>query len=104
MSFLYASGFSLRLTGLMGRGKWTLGWDGIYFPKCRYLHTFFTFLKPDILFLDANDRILGIIPSAKAWRFYGGPQGTRACVEVPTRTVAKKCWRQGMILRWKKKV
>ncbi|HJT23410.1 MAG TPA: DUF192 domain-containing protein [bacterium] len=78
-----AEGFFIRFRGLMARGRWPSTWRGIYFPRCASVHTFFTFLKPDILFLDKNLKILKIFPSAAPWRIFLGPSGSRHCLEVP---------------------
>ncbi len=78
-----ADHFFSRLTGLMGRIGWPSAYMGIYFPNCVSVHTLFTTLKPDILFLDKKHKILKIFPSAEPWRLFLGPPGTRHCLELP---------------------
>lgn len=78
-----AEAFFTRLVGLMGRRKWPSGREGLFFPRCRSLHTFFTFLKPDLVFVDKNGRILEIIVAAGPWRVFNGPRGSVACLELP---------------------
>jgi uncharacterized membrane protein (UPF0127 family) len=68
----------------MGKRKWPEGTRGFYFPECRSVHTFFTFLKPDILFLDKSQKILKIFPSARPWRIFWGPPTSRHCLELPS--------------------
>lgn len=80
---LAAEGFFIRLRGLMARRRWPISYRGIYFPKCGSVHSFFTFLKPDILFLDKRLKITKIFPSAGPWRFFLGPFGSRHCLEIP---------------------
>lgn len=78
-----AKTFFVRLIGLMGRTKWPSGHQGLYFPSCRSVHTFFTFLRPDLLFLDKNNKILRVVPSAKPWLIFFGPVHTYGCLELP---------------------
>jgi len=81
---LYAEKYLARLGGMMGRRKWPRSYfTGLYFPKCKSVHTFFTFLKLDIVFLDKNNKILKIFSSASPWRFFLGPAGSRHCLELP---------------------
>ena len=84
-----AKGFFSRLIGLQGRTDWPKRYQGVYFPKCSSVHTFFTLLKPDVVFLDKKGKILKIIASAKPWRVFFGPSGSRHCLELP-RNRAKK--------------
>jgi len=78
-----AKTFFSRLTGLMGRKTWPSGHQGIYFPRCRSVHTFFTFLEPDILFVDSDLKVLKIFVSAVPWRLFVGPRGSVHCLELP---------------------
>ncbi len=83
-NILEARRFHERLLGLMGRRNWPSSHRGIWFPQCRSVHTFFTFLKPDLLFMDRNLNILEIFPSAGVWRVFVGPKGTTHCLEMPS--------------------
>jgi len=67
----------------MARSRWPSSYRGIYFPNCRSVHSFFTFLRPDILFLDKSHKILKIFPSAGPWKVFLGPRGSRHCLELP---------------------
>jgi uncharacterized membrane protein (UPF0127 family) len=82
--------FIPRLLGLMGKGRWPEGCRGLYFPYCSSLHTFFTTLRPDLLFLDKNLKILRIIPKAGPWKAYFGPKGCRHCLELPEGSAKKR--------------
>jgi uncharacterized membrane protein (UPF0127 family) len=82
-----AKSFGARLLGLMGRRSWPCGHRGIFFRRCRSVHTFLTFLKPDLLFLNENNQILDINPSAASWRIFFGPKGATHCLELPSGSV-----------------
>lgn len=84
-----ADSYFPRLAGLMGKKHWPVDCSGIFFPRCRSVHTFFTFLRPDILFLDKNLKIAKIFPSTKSWRVFGGPPGSLHCLELPAGTARR---------------
>ena len=100
---LRADTFGRRLTGLMGKGRWPRGWGGLAFPECRAVHTFFTFLGPDILFVDGRGRILDIFKRAGAWRFFLGSAGSRHCLELPGGFCGENSLEKGDILQWEEK-
>lgn len=82
-----ADGFAARLLGLMGRKSWPSGHRGLFFPRCRAVHTFFTSLRPDLVFVDKDQKILKIFQSAESGRFFWGPGASRHCLELPDGTV-----------------
>ena len=90
-----AEAFLIRLIGLMGRTMWPRGYVGLWFPRCRSVHTFFTFLRPDLLFLGKNNKILTIFPAAGSWRVFIGPSGTKSCLELPRGTVKRLGLKKG---------
>jgi hypothetical protein len=90
-----ALSFLARFLGLMGKQKWPLGYDALWFPRCGSVHTFFTFLRPDILFVDSNGMILSIHTQALPWRVWWGPPGTFGCLEIGPGEVVKRDWRIG---------
>jgi len=95
----HAHFFHLRLLGLMGRGKWPREYDGLWFPRCASVHTFFTFLRPDLLFLNREYRVLSLHPKALPWRFWWGPRGSFGCLELPLGEARKRGWCVGTNLK-----
>ena len=93
-----AESFLSRLGGLMGKQSWPQKLGGLYFPRCASVHTFFTFLRPDVVFTDKNNRILKIIPQAGPWRFWFGPRGSENCLEIPPGLSRKSRLQVGMKL------
>lgn len=81
---LRATGFRSRLLGLQFRSRWPCACDGILFPSCSSVHTFFTGLEPDLLFLDEQGRVLNLVERAPSWRVFLGPRGTREILELPS--------------------
>jgi len=97
---LIAKNYKDRLMGLMGRTAWPGYYDGIYFPKCRSVHTFFTFLRPDLLFLDKNHKILHVYLSAKPWQIFIGPIYTDGCLEIPREAARQWGLKEGVTINW----
>jgi uncharacterized membrane protein (UPF0127 family) len=84
----------------MGRNTWPEAYQGIYFPRCRSVHTFFTFLRPDLLFLDKNNKILRVYSSAKPWLMFFGPAHTFGCLEIPRGTAHQMGLKEGDVVEW----
>jgi uncharacterized membrane protein (UPF0127 family) len=95
----FARSFLARLIGLQGRTVWPKRYGGIFFPKCGSVHTFFTFLRPDLVFLDKKGKILKIIASAKPWRVFFGPSKTYHCLELPRGNAKKLGLKAGIIIK-----
>jgi uncharacterized membrane protein (UPF0127 family) len=96
-----ARDFFARFWGLMGRFSWTAKHNGIYFPNCRAVHTFYTFLRPDLVFVDKKGKILKIIASAKPWRVFVGPAKSRDCLELPCRKALELGLKEGTVIQLK---
>lgn len=61
-----ASTFGQRLMGLMG--KRTLADDeGMYFPRCRAVHTFFMRMPIKVIFFDVHGNVIKVIPNLRPW-------------------------------------
>ena len=97
---LIAKNFTIRLFGLMGRTTWPINYDGIYFPRCRSVHTFFTFLRPDLLFLDKNHKILRVHLSAGPWLVFIGPIHSDGCLEIPRDSFRRFGLKEGDVIDW----
>lgn len=66
MNWVKADTFIKRLCGLLG--KKSLGVDeGMYFPNCRAVHTYFMQIPIMVLFCDKQGRIIKVIPYLKPW-------------------------------------
>jgi uncharacterized membrane protein (UPF0127 family) len=63
-----ADRFSQRLRGLMFRRSLGEG-EGLWIEPCRSVHTHFMRFPIDVLFLDAQGVVVGLIPAMAPWRF-----------------------------------
>jgi uncharacterized protein len=95
---LRAEAFIPRLRGLMFRSSWKKDCDGIFFPNCACVHTCFTFLKPDVVFIDGDGLVLQIVTEARPWGLFLGPRGTRHVLEVSGDTARQNGLRPDMRL------
>ncbi len=92
--------FGQRLLGLMGRTRWPGPWEALCFPNCRAVHTFFTFLKPDILFLDGEKRILRVFEKVGPRKVFWGPSASRYCLELPGGFILENKLSEGDVVLW----
>jgi len=71
-----------RLVGLMFAFHWPPDYDVLVFDRCRSVHTCFTFVRPDLIFLDPEHRVLKGVVKAPPWRIHIGPSRTASVLEV----------------------
>ena len=70
-----------RFAGLMGRASLPRG-HGMFFPRCRSVHTFFMRFPIDLVFLDDSMRVVGIRPQIRPWSVAFGPAEARSVIET----------------------
>ena len=70
-----------RFVGLMGLASLPAG-HGLYFPRCRSVHTFFMRFPIDLLYVDAELRVVGIREAVRPWAIAIGPAAARGVIEV----------------------
>ena len=63
-----ASSFVARLRGLMGVALLPAG-SGVLFPHTSSVHTHFMRFPIDVVFLDAEHRVVAVRPALRPWRF-----------------------------------
>ena len=69
-----------RMRGLLGRSDLPRG-EGILLRPAGSIHTFFMRFPIDVVFLDADDRVLEVVPHLAPWRA-AGVKGARAVLEL----------------------
>ncbi len=74
-----------RLVGLMGRRELPRG-SALLIPKCHQVHTFFMRFPIDVVFLDAQNRILCVEPNVKPYSITRHCRGAVNAVEFPAGT------------------
>jgi uncharacterized protein len=79
-----------RAIGLLGRAAtWNRFGNGLWISPCRGVHTMGMAFPIDLLYLDAQLRVLGINERVQPWRRPPAPAGTASVLELPSGT----CWR-----------
>jgi uncharacterized protein len=56
---------------------------GLLIPRCRSVHTFGMLFRLDVLFLDAEGRVIDLRRGVPPWRFVRSP-GAMAALELPS--------------------
>ena len=69
-----------RMRGLLGRSDLPRG-EGILLRPAGSIHTFFMRFPIDVVFLDADDRVLKVVPHLAPWRA-AGVKGARSVLEL----------------------
>jgi uncharacterized membrane protein (UPF0127 family) len=82
----------------LAKRTWPDAYDALWFPHCASVHTCFTFLRPDLLFLDRDYVILSLFSRAKPFRFWFGPSASYGCLEIPPGAAKKHEWWVGVSL------
>lgn len=77
----HATGPLERMRGLLGRTMEP--GQGMVIEPCNSVHTLFMGVPLDLLFLDAEHRVLRAIPNLVPWRLSPLVRGARYAVELP---------------------
>lgn len=62
-----ATGFADRFVGLMGRKDLPMG-HGLHIVPCNSIHTFFMRIPIDVVFLDADRKVVRAVSALPPWR------------------------------------
>ncbi|HEX3031369.1 MAG TPA: DUF192 domain-containing protein [Bacillota bacterium] len=89
--------FFSRLKGLMGRPSLAPG-HGLEIRPCNSVHTCFMRFELDLLFLDANRRILHLERAMRPWRLSRIVKGAVMVIELPAGTIAAAGCKEGQLL------
>jgi len=81
-----ADGFLSRLVGLIGHQPLTEG-EGLLIVPCSSVHTCFMGFPIDVLYLDANLKVVGADCDLVPWRIGRFYRGARYVLELPKGTV-----------------
>jgi uncharacterized protein len=76
-----ARDFFSRFMGLMGR-KQVDADEGILFPQCNSVHTFFMRIPIDVVRLDAHGRVLKVEVNVPPWRMLMPSMATKHILEL----------------------
>lgn len=77
----FAGSFFSRFMGLMGR-KQIPADEGILFPKCNSIHTFFMRIPIDVLLVSDRGEVVEVKESLAPWRMLLPRKGVKHVVEL----------------------
>ena len=78
---LFSDTFLARLVGLLGRKSLRSG-AALYLLPCRGVHTFFMRFNIDLIFLDADRRVLRLVWNVGPWRCVSGGRTAQSVIEM----------------------
>ena len=81
-----AEGFWDRFRGLMMRRELPMG-EGLHLVPCDSIHTFFMRIPIDVLFLDAEGRVLRLYEALPPWRTTLPSRACKSVLELPIGTL-----------------
>jgi hypothetical protein len=81
-----ATSFSARSRGLLGRRVLPPG-SGMLLDPCPSVHTWFMSIPIDVIFLDHENRVVGLKHNLKPFRMAGAWRGAKT-LELPVGTIA----------------
>jgi hypothetical protein len=76
-----------RLRGLIGRSGLEPK-TALHIEPCRQIHTFFMSFPIDAIFVDSEDRVVGVAHDLAPWRMSSYHPKAKAVVELPAGTAA----------------
>jgi uncharacterized protein len=89
-----AEGPGERAKGLLGHKTLPDG-EGLLMEPCESIHTFFMRFPIDVIFVDAQNRIIKLYHALKPWRISGVYFRAKYCIELPAGTLAAAKTEQG---------
>ena len=87
-----------RFMGLMFRSELRAG-HGLLIRPCSSIHMFFMRFALDVVFVDADGRVVRVLDSIRPWRASLPVRGAKAAVELPAGAAARAVIVPGMVLR-----
>lgn len=92
-----ATSWGLRFRGLMGKKELPAG-EGILLRPCASVHTMFMRFPIDVVFCDADLRVLAVAPQVPKWRMRG-QRGAKVAIELAAGEAARQGITGGAQLR-----
>jgi len=83
-----ARGFFERLKGLLGREKLGQG-EALIIERCNAIHSFFMSFAIDVIFLDQNNKVVGLSSDFRPWQFSALYWKAKSVVELPVGVINK---------------
>src|SRR5437763_16535808 len=73
-----------RMRGLLGRSQLPVG-EGLFLKPCGSVHMFFMRFPIDVVFLDRELSVVGVVSCLRPWRM-AGRRGAMSALEHPARS------------------
>ncbi len=93
-NLLIANSLLQRSLGLLNHGSFAKG-EGLLIRPCSGVHTFGMRFSIDIIFFDADMRVLRIVHALKPWRMYGPVWSAKCVLELPVDSIYDAGTREG---------
>jgi len=94
-----ATAFWVRFMGLMG--KKAIGTDeGIFFPHCNSVHTFFMRFPIDVIYLSQSGEVLRVYESVSPWRLLLPAKRVKHVLEIQANRAKALGIQLGDCLAW----
>ena len=77
-----ADSFLSRMVGLLNRSSLKSG-EALVITQCQSIHMFFMRFAIDVIFVDADDCVVGLIKEIKPYRLSPIFWTSRYCIELP---------------------
>ncbi len=97
MRLRYATSFRARLCGLLGQARLKEG-EGLWIAPCSAIHTFGMRYAIDVVFVDANHRVLRIAGNIKPGRIVWCWKAV-AVIEMAAGQARQEAWRPGSLVQ-----
>ncbi|MFP4473626.1 MAG: DUF192 domain-containing protein [Candidatus Omnitrophota bacterium] len=88
-----------RLKGLLGRDHLDSD-EGLVITQCRSIHMLFMRFAIDVVFIDGEGKVIGLVKDIKPYRISGYYWRAWAAVELPAGTIQQTSTQKGDLISW----
>ena len=79
----FATAIGDRLRGMIGRKFYESGFDAMVFARCNSIHTLFMGQRIDVIFLDAENKVVGLRKNLATWLLCTRCSKAVSTIELP---------------------
>jgi uncharacterized protein len=81
-------------------GKRDLSRVALFLPRCSSIHTCFMRGPIDVVFVDREQRVVGLRERVRPWRFIAGPNASHSVLELPAGGAKQHRMQIGDVVQW----
>lgn len=81
-------------------GKRDLSRVALFLPRCSSIHTCFMTGPIDVVFVDREQRVVGVREKVRPWRFLSGPEQSHSVLELPAGGAQQHRMQIGDVVQW----